>query len=510
MKVRCTALAVLVAGSSPAPLMPDCSGGKCSATAFLAESLPGDLALPLVPGAQNTWEAQKALIDGATQTLDITAMYWDLLASNGPYTDYTPAEFKAFGSAQGQAVYDAFVAAIKRGVLIRFLNGKGISSSSASEVDDLQKLGEPGQVQALTWDASDWYGGGIMHQKVWVADSASSSASVYLGSANMDWLSLSQVKELGVVVQRDKVLASDMTKLFERWWVWADPATKIVRPDGHVAEPPNVTAFDSRFGVNRSVPCWSTLVGPAAARCNVPMDLPGLSTAYNDANPMLSELNGEAARSYVSGSPVELLEGGVGDRSAGGMGRTWDQDALVSTINGAQRSISLSVMDFIPSSLYTPPAATLWWSALSDALLTAATARGVAVRLLISKWAHTNARIAPFLAALKAMGGACHTDAGNYAPQCTGSLDVKLFVMPGWNETVSNPPINAKYPPYSRVNHAKYIVTDQRVNIGTSNMAWGYFYTTAGASFNSNASSLVAGLQAVFDRDWASPYAEHF
>ena len=54
----------------------------------------------------------------------------------------------------------------------------------------------------------------------------------------------------------------------------------------------------------------------------------------------------------------------------------------------------------ISPSLYTPPAAALWWGALPDALLAAA-ARGCEVRLLISKWAHTNPRIAPFLAALR-------------------------------------------------------------------------------------------------------------
>jgi hypothetical protein len=58
-----------------------------------------------------------------------------------------------------------------------------------------------------------------------------------------------------------------------------------------------------------------------------------------------------------------------------------------------------------------------------------------------------------------------------------------------------------------QVNHAKYVVTDRRVNIGTSNMAWGYFYNTAGASFNSNSTTLRAALEQIFLRDWNSPYA---
>ena len=50
-------------------------------------------------------------------------------------------------------------------------------------------------------------------------------------------------------------------------------------------------------------------------------------------------------------------------------------------------------------------------------------------------------------------------------------------------------------------------MTDGRVNFGTSNWQWGYFHNTAGASFNTDAASLVSAAQAVFDADWQSDYA---
>lgn len=75
--------------------------------------------------------------------------------------------------------------------------------------------------------------------------------------------------------------------------------------------------------------------------------------------------------------------------------------------------------------------------------------------------------------------------------------------MPGWNSTAGP---DAAFPQYSRVNHAKYIVTDRRVNIGTSNMQWSYFYQTAGTSFNSDDARLRNQLQSVFERDWNSAY----
>ena len=86
---------------------------------------------------------------------------------------------------------------------------------------------------------------------------------------------------------------------------------------------------------------------------------------------------------------------------------------------------------------------------------------------------------------------------------CAGTLEVKQYEVPGWQSTGDHD----TWPAFSRVNHAKYIVSDNRVNIGTSNWEWGYFYQTAGASWNTNATEVVAAAQRVFDADWESPYA---
>eukprot|EP01047_Picozoa_sp_COSAG01_P022072 COSAG01_NODE_1300_length_10830_cov_25.036716_8_plen_136_part_00 len=129
------------------------------------------------------------------------------------------------------------------------------------------------------------------------------------------------------------------------------------------------------------------------------------------------------------------------------------------------------------------------------------------MRVLVSRWAHTNARIHGSLLALAAAANAlCDGSTGNsWGPTCSaGSLEVRVFEVPGFNATEGP---NAHFPPYSRVNHAKYIVSDSRANIGTSNMAWGYFWNTAGTSFNSDHPLLRAAVQAVFERDWDSPYA---
>ncbi len=57
-------------------------------------------------------------------------------------------------------------------------------------------------------------GAGILHSKLWVVD----RRHFYVGSANFDWRSLTQVKELGVLVTDCPCLAADMAKIFEVYW----------------------------------------------------------------------------------------------------------------------------------------------------------------------------------------------------------------------------------------------------------------------------------------------------
>ena len=92
-------------------------------------------------------------------------------------------------------------------------------------------------------DMSKWYGSGIMHQKIWIFD----SIHLYLGSANMDWKSLTQVKEMGVAVEDCPQLAADASKYFESWWTFS------------ALNPTNQEVFDPAVRIDRRVPSWSTV-----------------------------------------------------------------------------------------------------------------------------------------------------------------------------------------------------------------------------------------------------------
>jgi phospholipase D3/4 len=163
-------------------------------------------------------------------------------------------------------------------------------------------------------------------------------------------------------------------------------------------------------------------------------------------------------------------------------------------------------MDFLPASGYSGGhgGAPVWWPVLVDAVLAVAYAKPVAVRVIVSKWAHTAAEQPAAMRRLADGLAACE----HAWTRCAGSLEVRQYEVPGWNVTTgSHATVGARWPTFTRVNHQKYIVSDTRLNIGTSNWEWGYFHQTAGSSFNTDAPELVAAAQAVFDADWSSGYA---
>lgn len=65
----------------------------------------------------------------------------------------------------------------------------------------------------------------MLHTKLWVVD----RTHVYVGSANMDWRSLSQVKELGLVALNCSCLANDYAKIFDVSPLFRYSATSLSR-----------------------------------------------------------------------------------------------------------------------------------------------------------------------------------------------------------------------------------------------------------------------------------------
>lgn len=162
----------------------------------------------------------------------------------------------------------------------------------------------------------------------------------------------------------------------------------------------------------------------------------------------------------------------------------------------AEKFIYISVMDYFPLTIYTPKVK--YWPAIDNAIRAAAIEHKIEVKLLISKWNHSRPSEDYFLRSLADL-------TRSYRKV---SIEVRRFIVPADDEQ--------SHLPFCRVNHNKYMVTDNTAYIGTSNWSGDYFIDTAGVGFvmhdpvfgkNSSKESIRAQLEAVFLRDWNSNYA---
>jgi phospholipase D3/4 len=87
-------------------------------------------------------------------------------------------------------------------------------------------LAEKGLAEVRSIDFLRLFGSGVLHTKFMIID----EKHVYVGSANMDWRSLTEVKELGVVLQNCSCMAIDLQKIFVVYWRVAEASTLIPEP----------------------------------------------------------------------------------------------------------------------------------------------------------------------------------------------------------------------------------------------------------------------------------------
>ncbi len=443
-------------------------------------------------GGKSTLAALTGLVDRAESTMDASpCLYWSLL----PEPDrrgHDGMVDRSFWSSSVQAVdlrsTPAWRPQLGRSVRIRIVESPGFEEPATASESARLRASHPDQIDVRTISIEDWFGSGIMHQKLWIVD----GRSLYVGSANNNWRSLAQVKELGIVIEDAPEVAADAQDYFEasvavrRYWSRRG-STAVV--------------FDDDSQINRRVPAWSSLV-PVEQREGNPLDRVDRPARGSWERPVEMRLDGEVGQLVLSGAPRELCVGG----------RTFDGDLLVATILDAESTVCINMMDFAPVGIYRPPETEgqdplppVWWPALFDALVRSVSTRRVQARLLVSEWAHTSHFVAPYLEGLDVVARAASAN-----PHVSvGTLEIRRFRVPGWSETGprADDGLPTLYPGHTRVNHVKYVVTDRRANVGTSNMTWDYFSATAGTSVNLSHRQVVDRLQALFDRDWDSRYS---
>lgn len=401
----------------------------------LVESIPEGLNFSQnSPKFLSTYEAWSILLNSTKNSLDIGSFYWTLRGAD--FYNHTSAW-------QGE---DIFKQILTNGQQKKYKVRIAQSSPTPDEPNfDTEVFAKQKAAEIRSVNFPRLLGGGVLHTKLWIAD----KKNFYLGSANMDWRSLTQVKELGVLVTDCPCLAKDVLKVFETYWF-------LGRNDAHIP---------SR---------WPD----------------SYSTKFNIDSPLSVEFNNALSfNTFFSSSPPPLSS----------TGRTNDLEAIINVILSADRFVHIAVMDYYPLLIYTPKVK--YWPFIDDALRKAAIENKVSVKMLISLWGSSRPSEDYFLKSLASLTSSFKGV----------DIEIRRFIVPADSDQ--------KKIPFGRVNHNKYMVTDNTAYIGTSNWSGDYFTDTAGIGLiikdtndghDGNDTTIVTQLASVFERDWYSPYAVEF
>uniref|UniRef100_A0A8C7UNS4 PLD phosphodiesterase domain-containing protein n=1 Tax=Oncorhynchus mykiss TaxID=8022 RepID=A0A8C7UNS4_ONCMY len=185
---------------------------------------------------------------------------------------------------------------------------------------------------------------GFLHSSFWVVD----RQHIYIGSATMDWRSLSTMKELGIIVYNCSCLALDLHRVFNLYW---------------------------QLQYKDFIPSmWSKR----------------LSALWNKDENLPLLFNNTKAEVFVSSSPDVFCP----------KDRTRDLDAISYVIQKAKRFIYISITDYLP---LTNRNAHRYWSRIDGMLREALILRNIEVRLLVSCWEQTHPLTFNFVWSLKTL-----------------------------------------------------------------------------------------------------------
>uniref|UniRef100_A0A8D0ANM9 5'-3' exonuclease PLD3 n=1 Tax=Sander lucioperca TaxID=283035 RepID=A0A8D0ANM9_SANLU len=314
----------------------------------LVESIPEGLEFNSSTTHPSIFQAWISLMAEARSSVDIASFYWTL--TNKDTGTHEPT------ANQGETILKT-LAKLSGKLSVRI----AVNTPQKSQPQgDLRLLNDSGanirtvNMRELT--------SGVLHTKFWVVD----KKHIYIGSANMDWRSLTQVKELGAVVYNCSCLAADLGKIFEAYWF---------------------------MGESQSIPSpWPT----------------SFSTLYNKDTPLQLLLNNTPSDVYLSSSPPSFCAAG----------RTSDLQSILSVMEDAQSFIYIAVMNYLPTMEFSHPKR--YWADIDTQLRRVVYEKRVKVRLLISCWASTQPIMFPFLKSLASV----------YDPKSKLDIQVRLFVVP--------------------------------------------------------------------------------
>ncbi|XP_068106908.1 5'-3' exonuclease PLD3 [Hyperolius riggenbachi] len=393
----------------------------------LVESMPEGLVYPekyaTNPSVFQTW---LNLISEAKSSIDIASFYWTM-TNNDTHTQHPTAD-------QGEKVLQELLKLKSRGVALRVAVNPSGSPTKDADINALMESGAEVRVVNMP-SLTD----GVLHTKFWVVD----GKHLYIGSANMDWRSLTQVKELGSAVYNCSCLAQDLEKIFDAYWTLGVPNATVPSP-------------------------WPD----------------SFSTIYNKESPMEITVNNTPSHIYLSSAPPPLSA----------KGRTDDIDAILNIIDDAKKFVYISVMDYTPTEEFSHPRK--FWPQIDNPLRKAVYERFVTVRLLISCWANSKPTMFPFLKSLEGLNSSKpHLD-----------MEVKIFVVPTSPEQKHIPYARVNHNKYMVTDRVAYIGTSNWSGDYFIRTAGAAIVVNQTCSANAT-NTMQQQLQDVFIRDWTSNYS---
>jgi len=284
------------------------------------ETIPEDVNLETEYSTYDVW---MELIENAQTSIRVGAFYMDF--ANG--TQYLGHE-----GQKGVDVLDALIAAGRRGVKIELaLNQFTGAVPYSPDPHILSKMGLA-EVRWINWSLVSKYG--IVHTKMMMTDYENLS----IGSANIAWDSMTQVKELGIAMTKVPILTEDANKIWEMYWY---------------------------LGAENTTSC--------------PNEWPKeYDTFFNSVTPLNLDIQGDVMDTFISVDPVQLAT----------PNRDIDLTAITTLIDEAKSYVNLEVMDMGATTVYLPH--NVYDAAVDTAFRSAPfNTQGLQVRMLIGVWNHT-------------------------------------------------------------------------------------------------------------------------
>ncbi|XP_006786062.1 5'-3' exonuclease PLD4 isoform X1 [Neolamprologus brichardi] len=367
------------------------------------------------------------LISVATNEVDVVSFYWTLTGED--------ISVNSSSDMPGRNILKELEELPSRNVTVRLITSVPTVRTNSTDLEILKQKGV--HVRKVDFGR---LANGVLHSKFWIVD----RKHVFIGSANMDWRALTQVKELGVVIYNCSRLAKDLRKIFQSYWVMGQPNSSLPQP-------------------------W-----PA-----------NYNTDINKQHPLLVKENNISTRLYVAASPPSFCP----------PSRTQDLDAILSIIYGAQHYVDVAVMEYFPTTRFDKPRR--YWPVIEDAIKAAAFERKVHIRMLISCGRDSDPDMLPFLQSLASLD----------SPQQHISIQIKLYIVPVANQS-DIPFSRVNHNKYMVTDKVAYIGTSNwSGDYFLTTAGVGLVVSQHASQPEMKNTTLYSQLKAVFNRDWYSEFA---